>query len=138
MATTLASNGSVNAMHGSMSPLAGGIAIFNMMLGEVIFGGVGSGLYGIVLHVVLTVFIAGLMVGRTPEYLGKKIESADIVYAVIGVLLPSAAVLPALRGFAGPARGACKSGQQRPARPFRNPLCLHLGFQQQRQRICRA
>jgi len=93
VATTAASNGSVNAMHDSFSPVAGGIAIFNMMLGEVIFGGVGSGLYGIVLHVVLTVFIAGLMVGRTPEYLGKKIESRDIVYAIIGVLLPSAFVL---------------------------------------------
>jgi K+-transporting ATPase ATPase A chain len=92
-ATTVASNGSVNAMHDSFSPLAGGLGIFNMMMGEVIFGGVGSGLYTIVLHVVLTVFIAGLMVGRTPEYLGKKIESRDIVYAVIGVLLPGVAVL---------------------------------------------
>jgi len=93
MATTSASNGSVNAMHSSLSPLAGGIAIFNIMLGEIIFGGVGSGLYGMVLFVVLTVFIAGLMVGRTPEYLGKKIESRDITYAVIGVLLPGAFIL---------------------------------------------
>ena len=91
--TTLASNGSVNSMHDSFSPLAGGVAIFNMLLGEVVFGGVGSGTYGMVLFVVLTVFIAGLMVGRTPEYLGKKIEARDVLLAVIGVLLPSAAVL---------------------------------------------
>jgi len=92
-ATTSASNGSVNAMHSSLSPLAGGVAMFNMMLGEVIFGGVGSGVYGMVLFVVLTVFIAGLMVGRTPEYLGKKIETRDIKFAVIGVLLPSLIIL---------------------------------------------
>jgi len=91
--TTLASNGSVNAMHDSLSPLSGGVSIFNMMLGEVVFGGVGSGVYGIVLFAVLTVFIAGLMVGRTPEYLGKKIETRDILYSVIGVLLPCAVVL---------------------------------------------
>ena len=93
VATTAASNGSVNAMHSSLSPLAGGVAMFNMMLGEVVFGGVGSGLYGMVLFVMLTVFIAGLMVGRTPEYLGKKIEARDVTLAVIGVLLPCAAVL---------------------------------------------
>lgn len=92
-ATTAASNGSVNAMHDSFSPIAGGIAIFNMMMGEIVFGGVGSGVYGMILFVVLTVFIAGLMVGRTPEYLGKKIESIDIIYAVIGVLLPCGCVL---------------------------------------------
>jgi len=91
--TTAASNGSVNAMHDSYSPLAGGIAIFDMMMGEVVFGGVGSGVYGMALFAVLTVFIAGLMVGRTPEYLGKKIESRDVMLAVIGVLLPCAVVL---------------------------------------------
>ncbi len=91
--TTAASNGSVNSMHDSFSPLAGGIAIFNMMMGEVVFGGVGSGVYGMALFAVLTVFIAGLMVGRTPEYLGKKIETRDVTLAVIGVLLPCAVVL---------------------------------------------
>ncbi len=91
--TTAASNGSVNSMHDSFSPLAGGIAIFNMMMGEVVFGGVGSGVYGMALFAVLTVFIAGLMVGRTPEYLGKKIETRDVLLAVIGVLLPCAVVL---------------------------------------------
>jgi K+-transporting ATPase ATPase A chain len=92
-ATTVASNGSVNAMHGSLSPLAGGLAIFNILLGEIIFGGVGSGLYGMVAMIVLAVFLAGLMVGRTPEYLGKKIEAREVRLAVLAVLLPCAAVL---------------------------------------------
>ncbi|GAB4525928.1 MAG: potassium-transporting ATPase subunit KdpA [Anaerolineae bacterium] len=93
MATTAASNGSVNAMHSSLQPLSGGIAMLNMMLGEVIFGGVGAGLYGMLIFVILTVFIAGLMVGRTPEYLGKKIEAREIKMAIVAVLLPSACIL---------------------------------------------
>lgn len=92
-ATTVASNGSVNAMHSSLSPLAGGVALFNMLLGEIIFGGVGSGMYGMVAVIVLTVFLAGLMVGRTPEYLGKKIEARDVTWAAIAVLLPCGVVL---------------------------------------------
>jgi K+-transporting ATPase ATPase A chain len=92
-ATTAASNGSVNAMHSSFMPLAGGVAMLNIMLGEVIFGGVGAGLYGMLIFVILTVFIAGLMVGRTPEYLGKKIESWEIKMAILAVLLPSACIL---------------------------------------------
>jgi potassium-transporting ATPase potassium-binding subunit len=91
--TSAASNGSVNAMHSSFSPLAGGIAMLNIMLGEIIFGGVGAGLYGMLIFVILTVFLAGLMVGRTPEYLGKKIEAFEIKMAMLAVLLPSAAVL---------------------------------------------
>ncbi|MEZ4710361.1 MAG: potassium-transporting ATPase subunit KdpA [Caldilineaceae bacterium] len=92
-ATTAASNGSVNAMHSSFSPLAGGMALLNILLGEVIFGGVGAGLYGMLIFVILTVFIAGLMVGRTPEYLGKKIEAFEIKMAMVAVLLPSACIL---------------------------------------------
>jgi K+-transporting ATPase ATPase A chain len=92
-ATTAASNGSVNAMHSSLSPIAGGAALFNMLLGEIIFGGVGSGVYGMVAMAVIAVFLAGLMVGRTPEYLGKKIESFEIRMAAIAVLAPCAAVL---------------------------------------------
>jgi potassium-transporting ATPase potassium-binding subunit len=92
-ATTAASNGSVNAMLSSFTPLAGGIAMLNILLGEIIFGGVGAGLYGMLIFVILTVFIAGLMVGRTPEYLGKKIEAREIQMAIIAILLPSAAVL---------------------------------------------
>ena len=92
-ATTSASNGSVNAMHSSLSPLAGGVALLNMLLGEVIFGGVGAGLYGMLVFVILTVFIAGLMVGRTPEYLGKKIEAREVQMATLAVLLPAASIL---------------------------------------------
>jgi K+-transporting ATPase ATPase A chain len=92
-ATTDASNGSVNAMHDSLSPLAGGVALFNMMLGEIIFGGVGCGLYGMLMYVLLTVFIAGLMVGRTPEYLGKKIEAYEMRLAILVLIVPSALLL---------------------------------------------
>lgn len=92
-ATTSASNGSVNAMHSSLSPLAGLVAIVNIMLGEVIFGGAGAGMYGMLMFVILTVFIAGLMVGRSPEYLGKKIESREIQMAILTILAPSAAIL---------------------------------------------
>jgi potassium-transporting ATPase potassium-binding subunit len=92
-ATTAASNGSVNSMHDSLSPLAGGGALVQIMLGEIIFGGVGSGLYGMLLFVILTVFLAGLMVGRSPEYLGKKLEAFDMQMAVVGIILPSAVVL---------------------------------------------
>ncbi len=91
--TTAASNGSVNAMHSSLSPISGAIALLNMMLGEIVFGGVGSGLYGMIFFAILTVFLAGLMVGRTPEYLGKKIEARDIQLTIIAIILPSALVL---------------------------------------------
>lgn len=92
-ATTVASNGSVNAMHSSLSPLAGGLAMFNIMLGEVIYGGVGAGMYGMLLFVLLTVFLSGLMVGRSPEYLGKKIEASEMKMAILGILAPCACVL---------------------------------------------
>ena len=91
--TTAASNGSVNAMHDSLSPIAGMIAMINIMLGEIIFGGVGAGLYGMVIFIILTVFIAGLMVGRTPEYLGKKIEAFEVQMAIIAVLAPNIVIL---------------------------------------------
>ncbi len=93
VATTAASNGSVNAMHDSLSPISGMVAMFNIMLGEVVFGGVGSGLYGMIIFVVLTVFISGLMVGRSPEYLGKKVEAFEVKMAIIGVLAPSFVIL---------------------------------------------
>ncbi|MFA6403709.1 MAG: potassium-transporting ATPase subunit KdpA [Salinivirgaceae bacterium] len=91
--TSAASNGSVNAMHDSLSPLAGMVAMINIMLGEIIFGGVGAGLYGMVIFIILTVFIAGLMVGRTPEYLGKKIEAFEVQMAIIAILAPSFVIL---------------------------------------------
>jgi K+-transporting ATPase ATPase A chain len=91
--TTAASNGSVNAMHDSLTPLGGLMCLVNLVLGEVVFGGVGAGLYGLLLYVVLTVFIAGLMVGRTPEYLGKKIGKTEIIWVMIGTLVPFAFLL---------------------------------------------
>jgi K+-transporting ATPase ATPase A chain len=91
--TTDASCGAVNSMHDSFTPLGGMIPLVNMMLGEVVFGGVGAGLYGIVVFVILSVFIAGLMVGRTPEYLGKKIEAYDVKMAMLTVLIFSLVIL---------------------------------------------
>ncbi|HEX4048791.1 MAG TPA: potassium-transporting ATPase subunit KdpA, partial [Elusimicrobiota bacterium] len=91
--TTDASCGAVNGMHDSFTPLGGLVPLFNIMLGEVIFGGVGAGFYGMILLVVVTVFLAGLMVGRTPEYLGKKIESREMKYATLGILIPSFVIL---------------------------------------------
>lgn len=91
--TTASSNGSVNAMLSSLTPLTGGLALLNIMMGEVIFGGVGSGLYGMVLFIIIAVFLAGLMVGRSPEYLGKKIEAKEIKLALIGALTPGIIIL---------------------------------------------
>jgi len=93
VATTSASNGSVNAMHDSLMPLAGMIPMWLMQLGEVIYGGVGSGLYGMIVFAIVAVFIAGLMVGRTPEYLGKKIGAFEIKMASIAILIPPFLVL---------------------------------------------
>ncbi len=86
-ATSDASNGSVNSMHDSYTPIGGLVPLVNIELGEIVFGGVGSGLYGMLVFVILTVFIAGLMVGRTPEYLGKKIEAYDVQMAMLYVLI---------------------------------------------------
>jgi len=91
--TTAASNGSVNAMHDSFTPLGGLAPLLLMQLGEIIFGGVGSGLYGMLMFVLITVFVAGLMVGRTPEYLGKKIEAFEVKMASLVILIPAAVVL---------------------------------------------
>jgi K+-transporting ATPase ATPase A chain len=91
--TTDASCGAVNSMHDSFTPLGGLVPLVNMQLGEVVFGGVGAGLYGMLVMVVLTVFIAGLMVGRTPEYLGKKIQAREVQMAMLYVLLSSMVIL---------------------------------------------
>lgn len=91
--TTDASCGAVNAMHDSFTPIGGMVPIVNMQLGEVIFGGVGAGLYGMLIMVVLTVFIAGLMVGRTPEYLGKKIQAREVQMTMLYVLAAAASIL---------------------------------------------
>ncbi|MEO8114814.1 MAG: potassium-transporting ATPase subunit KdpA [Phenylobacterium sp.] len=110
--TTGASDGGVNGMHDSFMPLGGGVAMFMIQLGEMLPGGVGSGLYGMVVMALIAVFVAGLMVGRTPEYLGKKVEAREIKYAMLAVLIlplsilgfsAVAAVLPvALKGLANP------------------------------------
>jgi potassium-transporting ATPase potassium-binding subunit len=91
--TTSTSNGSVNSMHDGFSPLTGMMALINLMLGEIKFGGVGCGLYGMLMFVIITVFIAGLMVGRTPEYLGKKIEKKEVQMAMISIIAPSFVIL---------------------------------------------
>jgi potassium-transporting ATPase potassium-binding subunit len=91
--TTDASCGAVNSMHDSFTPLGGLVPLFNIQLGEVVFGGVGAGLFGMLLFVVLAIFLAGLMVGRTPEYLGKKIESFDIQVAALAILVPIVVLL---------------------------------------------
>ncbi len=92
-ATTAASNGSVNSMHDSYTPLGGIVPMWLMQLGEIIYGGVGSGLYGMLIFAIITVFIAGLMVGRTPEYLGKKIEAFEMKMSSLVILIPPALVL---------------------------------------------
>ena len=91
--TTDTSCGAVNSMHDSFTPLGGMVPLTNIMLGEIIFGGVGSGLYGMIVFVIIAVFIAGLMVGRTPEYFGKKIEAYDVKMAMLSILITSLAVL---------------------------------------------
>ena len=91
--TTATSTGAVNNMHSSLTPLAGMIALLQIMLGEVIFGGAGAGFYSTMIFVIFTVFIVGLMVGRTPEYLGKKIESFEVKMAILGILIPSVLIL---------------------------------------------
>lgn len=93
VATTGTSCGAVNSMHDSFMPLAGLAPLWNLMLGCIVFGGVGAGLYGILMHVLLTVFIAGLMVGRTPEYLGKKIQAWEATWAVVAILIPNFLIL---------------------------------------------
>jgi K+-transporting ATPase ATPase A chain len=92
-ATTAASNGSVNAMHDSFTPLGGLVPLWMIQFGEVIFGGVGSGLYGMLAYAIIAVFVGGLMVGRTPEYLGKKIEAYEMKMAALAILVPAAVIL---------------------------------------------
>ncbi len=108
--TTDASCGAVNAMHDSFTPLGGLVPLFNIQLGEIIFGGVGSGLYGMLLFAIVSVFVAGLMVGRTPEYLGKKIEAREVKMAMLAILILPLSILGfaaiatvADAGLAGPA-----------------------------------
>ena len=91
--TTDASCGAVNAMHDSFTPLGGAVPLVNILLGEVIVGGVGAGLYGMLLFAIMAVFIAGLMVGRTPEYVGKKIEAREMKMTMLAVLILPLSIL---------------------------------------------
>lgn len=111
--TTAASNGSVNAMHDSLNPLTGMVAMVNMMVGEVIFGGVGAGLYGMLLFVLIAVFLAGLMIGRTPEYLGKKLQAREVQLLVATLLVMPVGVLvlgAITASLAGPASAVTNPG----------------------------
>ena len=103
--TTDASCGAVNSMHDSFTPLGGLVPLFNIQTGEVIFGGVGAGLYGILLYAILAVFIAGLMVGRTPEYVGKKIEQKEVKMAMLALIATAVSILV----FTGDQRGDRRS-----------------------------
>ena len=134
-ATTAATNGSVNSMHDSYTPLGGLIPMWLIQLGEVIFGGVGSGLYGMLVFAIIAVFVAGLMVGRTPEYLGKKIEAFEMKMAIAGDPDPAGACV-----LIGAAVAVCtklgdrRGHQSRPARVQPDPLLGQFHREQQRHR----
>ncbi len=134
-ATTAASNGSVNSMHDSYTPLGGLVPMWLMQLGEVVFGGVGSGLYGMLMFAIVAVFIAGLMVGRTPEYLGKKIEAYEIKMASLVLLVPPLVVLVGAAIASVVPRGTSSVANPGRARLLGDPLRVLLGRQQQRQRV---
>ncbi len=136
--TTDTSCGAVNAAHDSLTPLAGGMAMLNIALGEVVFGGVGVGIMGLLVNAILAVFIAGLMVGRTPEYLGKKIEGREMKLAVLAVLYFCVTAL----GFAALA-SVLPAGYNAALNPGPHGLSeilygTHLTDRQQRQRLCRS
>ena len=135
--TTDASCGAVNAMHDSFTPIGGLVPMVNMMLGEVIFGGVGSGLYGMLLFVIVAVFVAGLMVGRTPEYLGKKIEAKEVKMTMLAILVLPLVMLVLTAIAVVLARSALGDEQRRTARLLRGALRLRLAGREQRQRVRR-
>ncbi len=148
--TTDASCGAVNAMHDSFTPLGGLVPMLNIQLGEVVFGGAGAGMYGVLIYVLIAVFLAGLMVGRTPEYLGKKLDSRDIRLASIYILIPAFLILIFTALGVSAEAGRCRDCQPRrdrrrrhhleaaPPRPERGALCLQLRRRQQRERVCGA
>ena len=136
--TTDASCGAVNNMHDSLTPLAGMVPMVNIMLGEIIFGGVGSGLYGMLLFVIVAMFVAGLMVGRTPEYLGKKLEAKEVKMAMLGILILPLSMLGLHLAGRGDQAGAGCAVERRTARVLRGAVRLRLGHRQQRQRLRRA
>ena len=135
--TTDTSCGAVNSMHDSFMPLGGLVPLVNMQLGEIVFGGVGSGLYGMIVFVVLTVFIAGLMVGRTPEYLGKKIERREVQFAILAALVTPVLCAGSDGDRGGDARRSGDAEQRGAARLLRDPLRVHVDERQQRVGLCR-
>ena len=135
--TTRTSTGAVNSMHSSFTAFGGGLALVNMVLGEVTPGGTGSGLYGILIVSIVAVFIAGLMVGRTPEYLGKKIGSREMKLVSLYILTTPALVLLGDGGGDGHGDGAVVDAESGGPRPVRGLLRVRVGVQQQRLRLRR-
>ena len=137
--STASSDGAVNSMHDSFMPLSGGILLANMMVDEVIVGAPGSGLFGMLLFCIVAVFLAGLMIGRTPEYVGKKIRSSEVKTTLLALISPCRLV--ATLGLTKPARvrhraWSRRAWQCRTAWIFGNSLCLHVGRGHQWQRLC--
>ena len=130
--TTDASCGAVNSMHDSFTPLGGLVPLFNIQLGEVVFGGVGAGLYGMLVMAILSVFIAGLMVGRTPEYLGKKIEAREMKLAMLYVLIFPLVILGFAAWSAVAPYGLSSLNNAGPHGLSRDPLRVHERRRQQR------
>jgi K+-transporting ATPase ATPase A chain len=135
--TTAASCGAVNAVHDSFTPLGGLVPMWLIELGEVVFGGVGSGLYGMLIFAIMAVFIAGLMIGRTPEYIGKKIESFEMKMTSIVILVTPCLILVGSAIAVMTESGTGGSVHPRGAWLFRNSIRLVLGLEQQRQRLRR-
>ena len=130
--TTDASCGAVNSWHDSFTPLGGLVPLFNIQMGEVVFGGVGAGLYGMLVMAILSVFIAGLMVGRTPEYLGKKIETREVKLAMLYVLVFPLVILAFAAWSAVAPYGLSSLNNAGPHGLSRDPLRVHERRRQQR------
>ena len=133
--TTVTSTGAVNCFHDSMTPFGGGIALFDMTLGEIAPGGIGAGMYGILVLAIVTVFVAGLMVGRTPEYIGKKIRPTEMKYAALYFLTIPVVTLTAAGLSIATKTGQSAILQPRAARLDRDHVRVRLGSQQQRLRV---
>ena len=134
--STASSDGAVNSMHDSFMPLSGGILLANMMVDEVIVGAPGSGLFGMLLFCVVAVFLAGLMIGRTPEYVGKKIRSSEVKMNSPGFDRSAICHARPHRRRVRRRAWSCRAWQCRTAWIFRNSLCLHVGCSHQWQRLC--
>ena len=138
VSTTMTSTGAVDSMHSSYTGLGGGVLLLDMLLGEIAPGGTGSGLYGMLILAIITVFLAGLMVGRTPTYLGKRIGGTEMKYAASYLLVtPAVVLLGTATALALPGRSG-RPAEQRPARADRDRVRVRVGGEQQRVRVRRA